>query len=75
MENEESINTIARICLDIKEIFANLDNNDAKDLLEVALECLEDANLKLEGLVHCTICGDFHDTDSVPLSCQTGDGE
>ena len=23
----------------------------------------------------CDICGDLHDADSVPLSCQTGDGE
>lgn len=22
----------------------------------------------------CTICGDYHDKDSIPLSCQTGDG-
>lgn len=29
-------------------------------------ECLEK---------HCDICGDCHDTDSIPLSCQTGDGE
>lgn len=24
--------------------------------------------------VHCDICGDHHE-DSIPLSCQTGDGE
>ena len=24
---------------------------------------------------HCDICGDCHEPDSIPLSCQTGDGE
>lgn len=28
-----------------------------------------------EGQVDCDICGDYHDVDCVPLSCQTGDGE
>ena len=25
--------------------------------------------------IYCDICGDMHDIDCVPLSCQTGDGE
>ena len=29
----------------------------------------------LEGVVSCDICGDCHDVDSIPLSCETGDGE
>ena len=26
------------------------------------------------GLIACDICGDCHDKDSIPLSCQSGDG-
>ena len=26
-------------------------------------------------LILCDICGDCHETDNIPLSCQTGDGE
>ena len=33
-------------------------------------ECLEEYEM-----VSCDICGDRHDIDSIPLSCQTGDGE
>jgi hypothetical protein len=24
--------------------------------------------------VYCDICGDYHDKDSVPMSCENGDG-
>ncbi len=27
------------------------------------------------GEVQCDICGDVHDVDSVPIGCETGDGE
>lgn len=33
---------------------------------------------KIDGMLEndsCDICGDYHDKDSVPLSCETGDGE
>ena len=36
---------------------------------------MEDCELIEEMEVDCDICGDCHDVDSVPLSCQTGDGE
>ena len=27
------------------------------------------------GETHCDTCGDYHESDNIPLSCQTGDGE
>lgn len=30
--------------------------------------------LEENGETHCDICGDYHDKDSVPISCESGDG-
>lgn len=27
-----------------------------------------------DGAIFCDVCGDHHEPDSVPLTCQTGDG-
>lgn len=71
---------LREIALDLKEIKPDIMRADALGSLtvnavnytSVALYELAD---KLEGLVSCDICGDYHDIDSVPLFCQTGDGE
>jgi len=31
--------------------------------------------VKLLNKMDCDICGDYHDIDSIPLSCVSGDGE
>lgn len=39
--------------------------------LEFCQHCQEQHK---DGAVFCDICGDHHETDNVPHSCQTGDG-
>lgn len=50
-----------------------------KQLSEAFMKLCED-NLNIRFIdveceVQCDICGDYHESDSVPLSCETGDGE
>ena len=79
----ETSQTISNICLDLKEIVLQTSlmpidikgRKSAADLLEIAIDSLYDAQLIIDGLVDCDICGDYHESDSIPLSCQTGDGE
>lgn len=62
---------LREIALDIKEIAK--DANTKKTLLRISSELYEMAD-DLEGVVSCDICADYHDKDSVPLSCESGDG-
>ncbi len=29
----------------------------------------------MEHQMYCSVCGQYHEVDTVPISCQTGDGE
>jgi len=75
---------LREIALDLKEIKPDIMRADALDSLTVnavkytsrALYALADKLDEEDArFVSCDICGDYHDKDSVPLSCQTGDGE
>jgi len=39
------------------------------------LEAVSDLMISYPEEDNCDICGDCHDVDNIPLSCQTGDGE
>ena len=76
---------LREIALDLKEIKPDIMRVDALDSLTVnavkyTSRALYDLADKLDSeenarFVSCDICGDYHDIDSVPLSCESGDGE
>ena len=77
---EEPISDRLReIALDLKEL--RIDVMKLKGLNDLSCNAMKYTSTALyelaeefEGVVDCDICGDYHDKDSVPLSCQTGDG-
>lgn len=77
-DKSEVADKLRAIALDIKEITIDFKSLNAGDFTVdafkvIAVNFYELAD-RLEGVVSCDICGDCHDIDSVPLSCQTGDG-
>ena len=80
--NEDVAHKLRELALDLKElvvdikilrpesIYSDAMNGFALSLFELAHDIEEGG-----AIVPCDICGDQHDADSVPLSCQTGDGE
>jgi len=78
-DETEVADKLRAIALDIKEVVVDVKLLKPTGFYDVALKDIavglyEFAD-SLEGIVSCDICGDTHDIDCVPLSCQTGDGE
>lgn len=63
---------IRAIAIDLKELATPASTSLDEELIAISNRLFE---LAEDDMVDCDICGDYHDKDSVPLSCQTGDGE
>lgn len=81
-EFEASINEITDLIADLQHLaafYASEDGNTAEDYIERALRLsrlhfdAENSNPEEEA-EQCPICGDHHEADAVPFTCQTGDG-
>lgn len=77
MMNKYDLNNLA---LSIKEAAMYLTekglNRDNQKALQSAAEIIVLSSYAYKhDDIDCDICGDYHDIDSVPLSCETGDGE
>jgi hypothetical protein len=76
---EPTSDMLREIALDIKEILPDIEHLsptcEKHDKLKAAVVILYELAHELEGVVSCDICGDSHDIDSIPLSCESGDGE
>lgn len=68
----EYTDAIRAVALDLKELATPASTSLDEELIEISNRLFELAG---DDMVDCDICGDFHDADNVPLSCQTGDGE
>ena len=55
------------------EVFNKID--EAEEALQAIRESMGGVINLFDDAKYCDICGDMHDIDCVPLSCQTGDGE
>lgn len=62
---------VKELVLDIKRLYPTAIYSDAMKGIAVSLYELA---YDIEGISSCNICGDYHYIDSVPLSCQSGDG-
>jgi hypothetical protein len=66
------IDDIRAVALDLKELASPAYTELDFALLEISKNIYD---LVKDEEVSCDICGDYHDADSIPLSCKTGDGE
>ena len=74
----EVIDKLRAVALDLKELaidFKSLGDDFTVDALKMTAVNLYELADKTEGVVSCDICGDCHEIDSIPLSCESGDGE
>lgn len=58
----------------IIELLAYIAEEVSMQNLENFEDIRDSANTALHQ-IYCDICGDFHNVDNVPISCETGDGE
>lgn len=64
--------TKAKVVFQQRAIMAAMDINQSNSTgLEYCNHCQE---WHEDGETFCSICGDHHESDSVPYTCQTGDG-
>lgn len=75
--NKYDLNNLA---LSIKEAAAYLQekglNRDNQKALQQAAEILILSSYAYKhDEIKCDICGDYHETGSVPISCESGDGK
>ena len=56
----------------LDEVFLKIDRAaESLDEIRMAMAAVIDI---FDGAKFCYICGDYHETGSVPISCRTGDG-
>lgn len=66
---------LADLCLVHKRSVQRWNSGEFEIPDEIVLKINKTYEIWREDIESCDICGDCHDKDSVPLSCQSGDGE